>query len=76
MVPYKKIIYNKYIMKASEAQKQASKKWEDENVESVRFRVPKGKRKLIQDCAAKNNESMNSMLNRLVDSEIKKVLKK
>lgn len=63
-------------MKASEAQKQASKKWEDNNIESVRFRVPKGKRELIQECAIKNNESMNSMLNRLVDTEIKKVLKK
>lgn len=63
-------------MKASEAQKQASKKWEEENIESVRFRVPKGKRKLIQECAANNNESVNTMLNRLVDSEINKVLKK
>lgn len=63
-------------MKASEAQKRASKKWEDENIESVRFRVAKGKKKLIQECAIKNNESVNSMLNRLVDTEIKKVLKK
>lgn len=63
-------------MKASEAQKRASKKWEDENIESVRFRVAKGKKELIQECAIKNNESVNSMLNRLVDTEIKKVLKK
>lgn len=63
-------------MKATDAQKQASKKWEDENNESIRFRVPKGRRKVIQKCAAANDESVNTMLNRLVNKEIKKVLKK
>lgn len=62
-------------MKATKAQKLASKKWEEENNESIRFRVPKGKRKIIQKCAAANNESVNTMLNRLVNSEIKKILK-
>lgn len=63
-------------MKATKAQKLASKKWEEENNESIRFRVPKGKRKIIQKCAAANNESVNTMLNRIVDVEIKKVLKR
>ena len=61
-------------MKATKAQKLASKKWEEENNESIRFRVPKGKRKIIQKCAAANNESVNAMLNRLVDKEINKKL--
>lgn len=56
----------------SEAQKRASKNYEDNTVESIRFRVPKGKRKLIQECAEKNKESVNGMLNRLVDQEIEK----
>ena len=60
----------------SEAQKRASKNYEENSVESVRFRVPKGRRKLIQECADKNNESVNGMLNRLVDKEINKLLKK
>ena len=63
-------------MKATEAQKKASLKYEQEAVESVRFRVPKGKRDLIKKCADINGETVNSMLNRLVDIEINKVLKK
>lgn len=59
----------------SEAQKRASKNYEENTVESVRFRVHKGKKQLIQKCANKNKESVNGMLNRLVDNEIKKVLK-
>lgn len=59
----------------TEAQKKAHKKYETEKVEHVKFRVPKGKRALIQECANKNNESVNAMLNRLVDEEITKVIK-
>ena len=57
-----------------EARKEARKKYEKNMVEHVKFRVHKGKRDLIQRCAEKNNESVNAMLNRLVDDEIKKVL--
>ena len=61
--------------KYTEAQKRANRKWESEKAESIRFVVPKGKRAIIKECAAKNNESVNSMLNRLVDEEIKRVIK-
>lgn len=63
-------------MKASEAQKRASKKWEDNNMESIRFRVPKGKKELINECAVANGESVNSMLNRLTDKEIERIKNK
>ena len=59
----------------SDAQKKASAKYETEKTDNIRFRVPKGKRELIHTCAEKNGESVNAMLNRLVDREIKKVLK-
>lgn len=59
----------------SDAQKKASAKYETEKTDNIRFRVPKGKRELIHACAEKNGESVNAMLNRLVDREIKKVLK-
>lgn len=59
----------------TEAQKKAHKKYESEKVESIRFRVPKGKRDKIQQCADLNGESVNAMLNRLVDIEIEKKLK-
>lgn len=58
----------------TEAQKKAHKKYEADKIEHVKFRVPKGKRALIQECANKNDESVNAMLNRLVDEEIKSVL--
>lgn len=63
-------------MKASEAQKKASLKYERETVESIRFRLPKGKRVLVKKCADANKESVNAMLNRLVDKEIERVLTK
>ena len=59
----------------SDAQKKAAAKYETEKTDNIRFRVPKGKRELIHACAEKNGESVNAMLNRLVDREIKKVLK-
>ena len=57
----------------TQAQKNANQKYETEKVESIRFRVPKGKRDKIQECAAKNGESVNEMLNRLTDEEIERV---
>ncbi|MGN1406458.1 MAG: hypothetical protein ACI4WM_09290 [Erysipelotrichaceae bacterium] len=57
---------------SSEALKRAKKKWESEKVEQLTVRVKKGKRQVIADCAAKNHESVNRMLNRLIDEELKK----
>lgn len=52
------------------AQKEANKKWEA-NQESIRVRVKPGMRKKIKDHAAKNNESINQMINRLIEKELK-----
>ena len=57
----------------TQAQKNANQKYETEKVESIRFRVPKGKRAKIQEKKKKNGESVNEMLNRLTDEEIEKV---
>ena len=59
-------------MKKSEAQKRASKKWDAEKVERITLRVPKGKKEIISKHASKNNESINAMINRLIDDELKK----
>lgn len=56
----------------TEAQKKASRKWENEKAESIRLRVPKGKKKTIQELAEKNGESINGLINRLIDNEINK----
>lgn len=62
--------------KTSEAQKRAVKKYEEKNVESFRFKFPKGKKEIIRKCADKNGESVNAMLYRLVKDEVKRVLPK
>ena len=44
---------------------------------NIRIRVPIGKKEMIQKCAKLNNESINGMVNRLIDEELlKKGLKK
>lgn len=61
----------------TEAQKKANRKYEIEKTENIRIRVPIGKKKMIQKCAKLNNESINGMVNRLIDEELlKKGLKK
>lgn len=58
----------------TEAQKKASKKYEVEKIESIKLRLPKGKKELVQKCAELNNESINKMINRLLDKEIENML--
>lgn len=61
-------------MKSSEALSKAKKKWEEGSVEHITLRVPKGKRELVQKCAEVNNESVNQMINRLLNAEIRRKL--
>lgn len=58
-------------MKTSPALKKAKANWESKQ-EHITFRVPAGKRKKIQVHANKIGESVNKMLNRIVDEELKK----
>ena len=53
-------------MGISDARKRANNKWRDK-FDEVRFRVPKGKKEIIQHFAAEHNESVNSFINRAVD---------
>ena len=59
-------------MARSESMARASKKYEQEKVDRVAFRVPKGKRELIQSHAAGCNESVNEFLNRAVNETIER----
>lgn len=54
-------------MAISEARKRANNKWLNEKVENITFRVPKGKKKIIQAFAADHGESVNAFINRAVD---------
>ena len=56
-------------MAQSEAQLKASKKYH-EKFELVQFRVPKGKKRVIQDHAAQCGESLNGFINRAVDQAL------
>lgn len=55
----------------TEAQKKATKKWE-QKYEIVRFRVEKGKKNKIKKLALKNGKSVNNYLNEMIDNELKK----
>ena len=59
-------------MPRSEALNRAIKKYEAEKVERIIFRVPKGKKALIQEYAAQRGESLNAFLNRVVNEEMEK----
>lgn len=59
-------------MAISDARRRANNKWLQEKVESITFRVPKGKKELIQECAAQNGESVNAFINRAVDAAMLK----
>ena len=56
-------------MAQSEAQLKASKKYH-EHFELIQFRVPKGKKQVLQEHAAERGESLNGFLNRAVDQTL------
>lgn len=58
-------------MSRTPAEDKAIKKWESKQ-ERIYFRVPKGMKEKIENHAKKNNESVNQMINRLIEKELKK----
>ena len=59
-------------MPVSEARRRANDKWLKERVEEVKFRVPKGKKEIIQQHVAQTGESVNAFLNRAVDEAMER----
>ena len=55
-------------MATSDALKKAIKKYEQEKVDRIMLRVPKGKKEIIQEHATQNGESLNAFLNRAIDT--------
>lgn len=53
-------------MPPSDAQRQATKKWNHEKVDALHVRLKKGLREVIQMHAAKQNESVNAFVNRAI----------
>lgn len=64
-------------MPISEAKRQANKKWNDANMKErydrIQLVVPKGKKELIQICAKGQGESVNGLINRLIDAELERM---
>ncbi len=59
-------------MPRSEAMDRAIKKYEQEKVDRVIFRVPKGVKEQIQEHAEKRGESLSGFLNRAVQETIER----
>ena len=59
-------------MPTSDALKRAIKKYDQEKIDRIPMRVPKGKKEIIQDHAAAHGESVNAFLNRAVDETIQR----
>ena len=59
-------------MARSEAVVRAQKKYESDKVERIIFRVPKGKKGIIDSHAAEMGESMASFLNRAIDETMER----
>ena len=57
-------------MAPTDAQKRARDKWLHDKVDDIRFRVPKGKKAIIQEHAAKHGESVNAFISRAVDEAL------
>ena len=57
-------------MAYSEAQKKAVKKYNEKAYDELKVRVKKGNKEIIQKHADLNNETVNRMINRLLENEI------
>ena len=53
-------------MPRSDAMDRAIKKYEQEKVDRILFRVPKGMKEMIQNHAEKRSESLSAFLNRAI----------
>jgi len=63
-------------MGSTEAMKRAVKKYNQEKVDRVTMRVPKGTREIIQEHAENCGESINAFLNRAVVETMERDAKK
>lgn len=59
-------------MATTEAQRRANKKFLKDKVEDIRFRVPMGRKAIIQEHAKKRGESVNAFINRAVNETMER----
>jgi len=59
-------------MSTSEAQKRAVQKWQNENTDLIRIRVPKGKKEVYQDLATRSGaKSLTAYITGLLEDKLK-----
>ena len=59
-------------MSTSEAQKRAVQKWQNENTDLIRIRVPKGKKEVYQDLATRAGaKSLTAYITGLLEDKLK-----
>ena len=59
-------------MARTPAEDRAIKKYEQEKIDKVLVRFPKGKKDLIQQHVAQTGESVNAFINRAVDETLRR----
>ena len=62
-------------MAYSKAQKEAVKKYNEKSYDEIKLRVKKGNKEIIQKHAKSKNETVNRMLNTLLENEIPSMCK-
>lgn len=60
-------------MAYSEAQKKAVKKYNEKAYDEIKVRVKKGYKDIIQKHAESKNETVNKMINRLLENEVPEI---
>ena len=63
-------------MPQTKAQLEASRKYQKEKLEEIKFRVPKGNKERIQAHAKENGESTNAFIYRAINETIEREAKK
>lgn len=62
-------------MSYSEAQKKAVKKYNEKVYDEIKVRIKKGNKAIIKKHAESQNETVNGMINRLLENEIPEIKK-
>ena len=60
-------------MAYSESQKRAVKKYNEKAYDEIKVRVKSGGKKIIQEYAEANGETVNGLINRLLEAEIERL---
>ncbi len=58
-------------MPASKEKMEYIDKWQKENTDTVKFRVPKGRKELYMDLAKRNGKSLTAYITDLLEEKLK-----